>query len=137
MTVSQQEIKNRLENFQTTIRRSNLPVTPQKYEIFRIIASSCSHPQVNDIYLEAKNKFPSISLATVYKNLIQFKELNLISEIPINKDSSCYDAKLDIHGHAVDTDSGQVYDLEINTDWKIPEKIKGKKVKKVNLICYL
>lgn len=137
MTISALEIKNRLENFQKAVKQHNLPITPQKYEIFRIIASSGSHPRVTEIYKKACQRFPRISLATVYKNLMQFQELGLIVEIPIKGESNRYDAKLDIHGHAVDTAAGLVYDLELDPSWNLPQTIKGKEVRKINLICYL
>jgi len=137
MIVSQQEIKKRLDNFRQQSKQKKLPLTPQKLEIFRILASSCSHPQAQDIYLEAKKSFPNISPATVYKNLIRFQELGLISEISLNGTSNRYDAKLDTHCHAIDTNSGQVYDLEIKNLHNWPEKIMGKKIKKAEIIYYL
>lgn len=136
MTISQQEINQRLDNFRQASREKRLPLTPQKLEIFRILASSCSHPQAQDIYQEVKKTFPNISLATVYKNLIRFQELGLIIEIPLIGTPNRYDAKLDTHSHAVDTVSGKVYDLgkkPITSN----QKIMGKKIKKTDIIYYL
>ena len=39
MTISQQEIIKRLDNFRQASHENHLPITPQKLEIFRIIAS--------------------------------------------------------------------------------------------------
>ena len=136
MTISQQEINKRLDNFRQASRHKGLPLTPQKLEIFRILASSCLHPQAADIYQEVKKTFPNISLATVYKNLIRFQELGLIIEIPLAGAPNRYDAKLETHSHAVDTASGKVYDLgtkPINTN----SKIMGKKIKKTDIIYYV
>lgn len=137
MIISQQEVNKRLDNFRQESKAKKLPLTPQKLEIFRILASSCLHPQAQDIYLEAKKTFPNISPATVYKNLIRFQELGLINEISLNGTASRYDAKLDTHCHAIDTKSGQVYDLETKHLNTIPEKIMGKKIKKAEIIYYL
>lgn len=137
MTISQQEITQRLDNFRQASRSKGLPLTPQKLEIFRILASSCSHPQASDIYQEVKKTFPNMSPATVYKNLIRFQELDLIIEIPIVGSPNRYDAKLETHSHVVDTTSGQVYDLGIKQTNQHPQKIMGKNVKKTDIIYYI
>ena len=137
MTISQQEIKLRLDNFRQKSKDKHLPLTPQKLEIFRILAASCSHPQAQDIYQEVKKTFPNISLATVYKNLIRFQELGLIIEIPLVGTHNRYDAKLDTHSHAVDTKSGKVYDLGETPIANTNQKIMGKKIKKTDIIYYL
>ncbi len=137
MTISEQELASRLEKFQKISRAKRLALTPQKMAIFRTIASSCSHPQVQEIYEQVKINFPNISLATVYKNLIGFQKLDLIMEIPIVGSPSRYDAKLETHSHAVNTESGQVYDLAENHDLHLSTKIMGKKVKRIELIYYI
>ena len=137
MTISQQEITKRLDYFRHVVKDNRLPITPQKLEIFRIIASSCSHPQAQEIYEQIQKKFENISLATVYKNLLKFQDLGLVTEITLPSAPSRYDAKLDTHSHAVDTANGQVYDLEINSKWNLPKTIMGKKVKKAVVIYYL
>lgn len=136
MTISQQEINKRLDNFRQASRAKGLPLTPQKLEIFRILASSCTHPQAQDIYQELKKTFPNISPATVYKNLIRFQELGLIIEIPVSGKPNRYDAKLETHSHVVDTTSGQIYDLGIKP-LNSNKKIMGKKIKKTDIIYYI
>lgn len=135
MIISQQEITKRLDNFRQISRAKGLPLTPQKLEIFRILAGSCSHPQAADIYQELKKTFPNVSPATVYKNLIRFQELGLIIEIPLSGNPNRYDAKLETHSHVVDTKSGKVYDL--GTEPIQSNKIMGKKIKKTDIIYYI
>jgi len=138
MTISPQEITKRLDNFRRVSRAKRLPLTPQKLEIFRIIAGSCSHPQAQEIYEQVQKTFPNISIATVYKNLIRFQELGLIIEIPLIGTPNRYDAKLDTHSHVVDTISGKVYDLGPKLINNNPsQKIMGKYVKKTDIIYYL
>lgn len=137
MTVSKEEISLRLEKFRQVSKEQRLPLTPQKLAIFRTLASSCSHPQVQDIYKQVQKDFPNISLATVYKNLIKFQQMDLITEIPLAGAPSRYDAKLQVHSHAVDTESGLVYDLEENSKLNLPKKIKGKTIKRAEIVYYL
>lgn len=137
MMVNKQDSDARLENFKKVSREHKLPLTPQKLAIFRTLASSCTHPGVSEIYHRVKEEFSNISLATVYKNLKKFADLGLIIEIPIPGDKPRYDAKLDIHSHAVDTADGRVYDLEISTSLPLPDKILGKSVKQAQILYYL
>ncbi|MFZ4648711.1 MAG: Fur family transcriptional regulator [Patescibacteria group bacterium] len=137
MKICQQEIELRLENFRKTSRDKHLPLTPQKSAIFQAIASSCQHPGVPEIYKQLKSEFPCISLATVYKNLKKFESLGLIVEIPVPGSTPRYDAKLEIHSHAVDSASGRVYDVETPKNLSLPKEILGKTVKHANLIYYL
>ena len=137
MIISQQEVTQRLDNFRQASRNKRLPLTPQKLEIFRILASSCSHPHAKEIYEEVKQTFPNISLATVYKNLIRFQELDLVIEIPLVGTPNRYDAKLDTHSHVVDTTNGKVYDLGNKQINQKSQKIMGKSIKKTDIVYYL
>ena len=137
MTISQQEIIKRLDNFRQASHENHLPVTPQKLEIFRIIASSALHPQAQEIHELVKKKFENISLATVYKNLIGFKELGLIAELPLCGIPNRYDAKLETHCHVVDTKNGKVYDLGENCNLNLPQIIMGKTIKKTDIVYYV
>lgn len=137
MNATEQTIKLRLENFKQVSREYKLPLTPQKIAIFRTLAESAAHPRVQEIYDRVRMEFPSISLATVYKNVKQFLALGLAFEIPMPDGPARYDAKLDIHSHAVDTDDGNVYDLELPSNVHLPEIIMGKRVKRAHVVYYI
>jgi len=137
MTVNPQELKVRMENFKKVCRQHKLPQTPQKLAIFQTLATSCAHPSAQEIYDRVKEKFTNISLATVYKNLKKFTVLGLCIEIPIPGEASRYDAKLEIHGHAVDTDTGLVHDLELPKGYNQATQVMGRKIKQVHLTYYI
>lgn len=137
MTVNLQELKTRIENFKQVCRQNKLPQTPQKLAIFQTLAISCAHPNAQEIYNRVKEKFTNISLATVYKNLKKFNALGLCIEISIPGEASRYDAKLEIHGHAVNTDTGLVHDLELPKGYKQTDQIMGRKIKQMQLTYYV
>ena len=137
MQISQQELAVRLENFRNISKNRHMPLTPQKSAIFQAIASSCEHPSAASIYKQVKQDFQNISLATIYKNLQKFQSLGLIVEIPVPGKAPRYDAKLEIHSHAVDSANGCVMDLEDSKELLLPREILGKAVKHANLIYYL
>lgn len=137
MTVTPQELKARMENFKQVCRQNKLPQTPQKLVIFQHLAASCTHPSAQEIYDRVKEKFTNISLATVYKNLKKFTVLGLCIEIPIPGGANRYDAKLEIHGHAVDTANGLVHDLELPKEYNYSAQVMGRQVKQIHLTYYI
>ena len=137
MSLDKQEIDTRLAKFKKVLRENKLPITPQKIAIFQALASSCSHPDIQEIYKLVKADFPNISLATVYSNLKKFQTLSLLIEIHISGEQSRYDAKMERHSHAVDTASKCIYDIENDQNLLLPGELLGKTVKRVDIIYHI
>ena len=51
------------------LHRAGLRVTPQRIAICEFLASTDTHPTSNDIYEQLKNRYPSLSLATIYNTM--------------------------------------------------------------------
>ena len=64
------------------IKDHGLKVTPQRVAMIKTIKAN-GHINIDDLYKNIKDEFPAISLATLYKNIIQFIEKGLIREIAI------------------------------------------------------
>jgi len=71
------EIKSLLEN-------SNLKITPQRLAILKELEKK-GHASIEEIYENIRDFFPSISLATIYKNITALKEEEIISEICLHQ----------------------------------------------------
>ncbi len=136
-TISKIELKLRLEHFKQIIHHHQLALTPQKLAIFRVLAASTQHPDPQEIYRQVKKDFPNISLATVYQNLKKFAALGLALEIATAGETAHYDARIETHQHIIDTQSGQISDLELSPQLNLLDKIKGKKVKKIQITYYI
>ncbi len=137
MMVSRAELNKRMANFRREIKAHKLALTPQKTEIFKILASATDHPDVKGIYTVLKDKFPTISLATIYKNLKKFSKLGLIIEIPLPNGATHYDARIDIHGHIVNTSLGRIYDSNIPLKIQPKQTIMGRPIKSVHLTYFI
>lgn len=61
-------------------------LTPQRVELIRMIARSEGHPSAGMLYARIKDRFPTMSPATVYKTLALLKELNQVVEIDLPHD---------------------------------------------------
>jgi len=56
-------------NYLDALHRAGFRVTPQRIAICEILAGTDTHPTSNDIYKQLKERYPSLSLATIYNTL--------------------------------------------------------------------
>ncbi len=96
--------------------------TPQRMKILQYLKSVHSHPTAEIVYNAIKADMPTITLATVYRNLNLLAESGEILRLEINKEFH-YDAYCNSHQHFVCENTGKIYDLEDN---EITELIKSK-----------
>jgi Fur family peroxide stress response transcriptional regulator len=75
------------------MKENGFRITPQRVAIAEILANSCYHPRVEQIYSEVIKKFPTTSLATIYKTVALLKELGEVMEIGFGDESNRYDGK--------------------------------------------
>jgi Fur family peroxide stress response transcriptional regulator len=106
--VTQQELADRL-------KRWGIRLTPQRLAIAEVVINSSDHPSVQQIYERVSEKFPYITLATVYSTLAVLEKNGLVQELPFQK-LSRYDANLAPHTNLVCVSCGAVMDTEIGQD---------------------
>ena len=103
-----------------TIKRNTI----QKIKILEALKNTREHPSAEQVYEVVKQSIPSISLATVYRNLNQMYEEGIIKRLEINKEYH-YDAFINEHIHFVCINCGSILDLNISgINKKIFAKIK-------------
>lgn len=71
-----------------------------------------NHPSPESIYEKVRFEIPSISLATVYKNLHAFLDAGLLREVSPFHGTLRLDGMLDDHHHVVCTRCKTIFDLE-------------------------
>ena len=94
------------------LENSSLKMTPQRLAILKTIDKH-GHICIEDIYKQLKQTFPSISLATVYKNIHSLKENNILAEIHPQNIKPKYEIKKKMHGHFVCKNCGIIVDFEL------------------------
>ena len=101
--------KNNLKggNLMATLRNSK-----QRDAVLKDLQLRFDHPTAEDVYLSVKKAVPSISLATVYRNLKLLESEGLILRIPTG-DSDRYDGHTHNHYHFTCKDCRKVLDLDI------------------------
>ncbi len=85
----------------------------QRDALIDILCATDSHPTADKLYMELREDFPNISLATVYRNLKQLVEAGKILELSTGSGKEHYDGATHCHYHFVCKDCGEVSDLNV------------------------
>ena len=84
------------------LRESGHKITPQRMAVVRILSHSQGHPSVEIIHGRLKDDFPTMSLATVYRNVMLIKSLGEALELGFADGSNRYDGNKPYpHPHVV------------------------------------
>ena len=120
------QLNEKLESFVQRCRENGIKLTHQRMEIFREVASSDSHPSVEDIYHKLRSKLPMISLDTVYRTLNIFEQIGVVSKISVSDNKGRFDSNIIPHHHLVCTRCKGILDFYWPTldTIKIPSQAK-------------
>lgn len=109
--IDQQEIENRVEDFQSVCRQKGVKLTHQRFEIFREIAAAKDHPDAEHLFKRVKKRLPTVSLDTVYRTLWLLSDLGLITKLGSSHESTRFDANLKKHHHFICNNCGCIRDF--------------------------
>jgi Fur family ferric uptake transcriptional regulator/Fur family peroxide stress response transcriptional regulator len=98
-----------MTNYAALLKESGLKATFQRMNILEVI-EKYGHMSVEDIYEEVIKVHPSLSLATIYKNIILMMEKGVLVEVPIAGKKSKYEISKVDHMHLICTECGEVED---------------------------
>jgi len=102
------------------LQEYHLKVTPQRLEIVSILESR-GHITIDNLYSELQKKFPTLSLATIYKNLNKMCENLFVSEVKIPHQKSVYELTKEQHSHIICSECQAIMDLELDVDSLVQE----------------
>lgn len=101
-------------NSSILLKEYNLKVTPQRVAIVEELYKH-GHMNIDDLYKNLLKKFPSISLATIYKNINAMVEKIFLNEVKLPDIKSVYELVKEDHSHLVCSSCGKVEDIMIDT----------------------
>ncbi|MDF2565549.1 MAG: perR 1 [Massilibacillus sp.] len=81
------------------LREKGFKVTPQRLAIYDVLYNTTEHPSAEVIFNQLQPRYPTMSLATVYKTIEILKEIGLVQVLNVGEDSFRYDANTDNHPH--------------------------------------
>jgi len=99
--------------------------TVQRQIILGILKEFTSHPSVDTLYAAISEKHPTISKATVYRNLHHLSEEGAIAQMAVFDDVSRYDGRADVHYHFACKKCNEIFDLEIDCIKGIDEMVQA------------
>jgi Fur family transcriptional regulator, peroxide stress response regulator len=99
-------------DFSSLCRKHKLAATHQRRVIYETVMSVEGHPSPEIIYETVRKKIPSISLATVYKNVRTFLESGMLREVSMHHGSLRVEPNESEHYHLVCTRCRKITDLD-------------------------
>jgi Fur family ferric uptake transcriptional regulator/Fur family peroxide stress response transcriptional regulator len=102
-----------MKNFAELLKNHGLKATFQRMTILSAIGE-LGHANVDEIYGKVLETHPTLSLATVYKNIITMVDQGVLVEVPIAGKKSKYELKKEEHLHLVCVECGSVVDRELD-----------------------
>ena len=110
--------------FRQMCREHSLAATHQRQKIYEALASRPGHYSPEEVYARVKQDLPSISLATVYKNLKTFVRAGMLRDVSPHHGPWRVDANTEPHHHLVCTRCHSITDLDLGLLG--PVKLKGR-----------
>ena len=111
------EVAPEVEKFAAHCRAQGLSVTHQRLAIFEALAASREHPSAEQLHRAVQRRIPTLSLATVYKNLEALKAIGAVVDVNPLHDQGRFEAALPgtgagkAHHHLVCVCCNKVADL--------------------------
>lgn len=107
-------------DFVTLLKDKHLKATPQRLTIVEELYTH-GHLNIDQLYNALVAKFPSVSLATIYKNINAMSDIFFISEVKIPHQKSVYELTKETHAHLVCSKCASVEDIVLKSSDLIKE----------------
>ncbi len=100
-----------LRTFRELCVDHGIAVTHQRQVLYETMQGMDGHPSPEEVFAAVKERIPSISLATVYKNIHLFVESGVFRELSIHHGTLRVEMNKDPHHHMVCSVCRKVADL--------------------------
>ena len=124
-----------MNNYTNLLKEYDLKVTPQRVAIVEELYKN-GHMNIDDLYKKLLSKFPSVSLATIYKNINAMVEKVFLSEVKIPNTKSVYELVKTEHAHLVCSCCGHIEDIMLDASSIVSEasKLSSFKIDSTNIV---
>jgi Fur family ferric uptake transcriptional regulator/Fur family peroxide stress response transcriptional regulator len=124
-----------MTNYIDLLKNGNLKATIQRTSILQAI-DQAGHINIDEIYDHVKELYPTLSLATIYKNIILMQQNGVIIEVPMNGEKSKYELKKEDHIHLICQSCGTIQDSKITPNRQKALKIENFQIKYSQINLY-
>ena len=121
--------------YANTLRMYQLKATPQRSAIAEAL-DHYGHLSIDALYEQLKQKLPSLSLATIYKNLHAMIEKNFVAEVKLPGAKSVFELVKEQHSHLLCEKCGMVEDIHMDVDPMIidAQERSGFTIEKIDIV---
>lgn len=99
--------------YEHLLKSHQLKATPQRIAIMELMLHA-GHISIDDLYNAIREKFASISLATLYKNVHTMLDVSLIREVKVPGQKTKYEIEKESHAHVMCKKCGELKDVPFN-----------------------
>ncbi len=101
-----------LDDFRRCCKEQGLAFTFQRQLIYEAVVDSREHPTPELIYEQVRQRIPSISLGTIYKNVKTFLDSGVLKEVTLHHGSVRLESNMTPHHHLVCSSCKAIFDIE-------------------------
>jgi Fe2+ or Zn2+ uptake regulation protein len=132
------------DDFSSILKKLNLKVTPKRLAILEILINESVYLSPEEIWVRMKRQFKKIGLPTVYRNLEDLSEGNIISKVnhPNRQLYYYFCTNMSHHHHFVCLSCRNVEDIDFcklnEIEKKVKDELRGKiisHIMQVNGLC--
>ena len=100
------------DDFRRRCKEQGLACTFQRQMIYEAVVDSREHPTLELIYERVRQRIPSISLGTIYKNVKTFLDSGVLKEVTLHHGSLRLESNMTPHHHLVCSSCKAIFDIE-------------------------
>ena len=101
-----------LDDFRRRCKEQGLAFTFQRQVIYETVVDSREHPTPESIYEKVRERIPSISLGTIYKNVKTFLDSGVLKEVTLHHGTLRLESNMTPHHHVVCSTCKAIFDIE-------------------------
>ena len=83
----------------------------QRVAVAEYVLHTPEHPSAEKVWARVRERFPTISRATIYNTLNLFVAKGLLRTFQLGDAAAVFDANTDDHHHFIDVDTGEIHDV--------------------------
>jgi Fur family peroxide stress response transcriptional regulator len=112
--VSTKSIRVRYAQLRKTCAARGLRLTPQRDVLLRALSETTGHPTADDLVKKVRKVLPTVSHATVYRNVQELVRAGLIGTLERSGAAVQFEINPDHHHHFMCRRCGQVWDVYLD-----------------------
>lgn len=113
---------NKPRTFRDLCIEHGIAVTHQRQVLYEVMQAMEGHPSPEEVYARVKKRVPSISIATVYKNIHLFVESGVFRKMSVHHGSVRVEMNEERHHHLVCSRCKAITDIDEVSLGELPKR---------------